>query len=70
MAKRAYRSPRDLFSQSAGFWQTFVLPMLDTEADGVHRYLHHMGLPNPYLQAVEANLAEISRRLAAGLVKE
>jgi hypothetical protein len=40
--------------------------MLDFEAGGVHRYLTTAGQPNPYLQAVEANLAELQRRLQAG----
>jgi hypothetical protein len=40
--------------------------MLDFEAGSVHRYLTSAGQPNPYLQAVEANLAEVRRRLQAG----
>jgi hypothetical protein len=32
----------------------------------VHRYLTTAGQPNPYLQAVEANMAEVRRRLQTG----
>jgi len=64
--KRPYHSPQQLLEKSAGFWTNYVRPMLDFEAGGVHRYLTTAGQPNPYLQAVEANLAELQRRLQAG----
>ena len=61
--KRPYHNLRELLEKSPGFWSTYVRPLLDFEAGGVHRYL---GQPNPYLQAVEDNLAELRRRLQAG----
>lgn len=61
--KRPYHSLRELLEKSPGFWSNYVRPLLDFEAGGVHRYL---GQPNPYLQAVEDNLAELRRRLQAG----
>jgi hypothetical protein len=66
--KRPYHSFRELLEKTPGFWTNYVRPMLDFEAAGVHRYLTTAGQPNPYLQAVEANLAEVRRRLqeAAG----
>lgn len=67
-AKRPYHTYRDLFEKTPGFWVNYVRPMLDFEAGGVHRYLTTAGQTNPYLQAVEANIAEIRRRLEAGLV--
>lgn len=66
--KRPYRSFRELLERTPGFWHNYVRPMLDFEAGGVHRYLTTAGQPNPYLQAVEANLAELQRRLQAGSV--
>jgi hypothetical protein len=66
--KRPYHTYRELLEKTPGFWNNYVRPMLDFEAGGVHRYLTTAGQPNPYLQAVEANIAEIRRRLEAGLV--
>jgi hypothetical protein len=64
--KRPYHSLQQLLEKSTGFWTNYVRPMLDFEAGGVHRYLTTAGQPNPYLQAVEANLAELQRRLQVG----
>ena len=61
--KRPYHSLTDLLEKSPVFWSNYVRPLLDFEAGGVYRYL---GQPNPYLQAVEENLAELRRRLHAG----
>lgn len=66
--KRPFHSYRELLEKTPGFWTDYVRPMLDFEAGGVHRYLTIAGQANPYLQAVEANIAEIRRRLEAGLV--
>ena len=66
LEKRPYHSLQELLEKSSGFWSNYVRPMLDFEAGGVHRYLTTAGQPNPYLQAVEANLAELRRRLQAG----
>ncbi len=66
LEKRPYHSLQELLEKSPGFWSNYVRPMLDFEAGGVHRYLTTAGQPNPYLQAVEANLAELRRRLQAG----
>lgn len=66
LEKRPYHSLQQLYEKSPGFWTNYVRPMLDFEAGGVHRYLTTAGQPNPYLQAVEANLAELQRRLQAG----
>ena len=63
--KRPYHSIREMLEKTPGFWTNYVRPMLDFEAAGVHRYLMTAGQPNPYLQAVEANLAEVRRRLQA-----
>lgn len=67
--QRPYRTALELKTRTPDFWHKFVLPMLDSEADGVHRYLAVTGQPNSYLQAVEDNLTEIQRRLQSGLVQ-
>ncbi|MDI1320822.1 MAG: hypothetical protein PSW75_11625, partial [bacterium] len=66
LEQRPYHSLAQLLEKSPGFWSNYVRPMLDFEAGGVHRYLTTAGQPNPYLQAVEANLAELRRGLQAG----
>ncbi len=65
-AKRPYNSVREIMEKTPRFWENYVRPMLDFEAGGVHRYLTTAGQPNPYLQAVEANMTEVRRRLQAG----
>jgi hypothetical protein len=66
LEKRPYHNLQQLLEKSTGFWTNYVRPMLDFEAGGVHRYLTTAGQPNPYLHAVEANLAELNRRLQSG----
>jgi hypothetical protein len=62
-ADRNYRQLDELFAGTPGFWENYVRPLLDRDARGVHRYLTTAGQPNLYLQAVEANIAEVRRRL-------
>lgn len=66
--KRPYQTYRELLEKTPAFWGAFVRPMLDFEAAGAYRYLTVAGQTNPYMQAVEDNIAEIKRRLDAGLV--
>ena len=66
-AKRVYHTViSDILERTPAFWENYVRPLLDFEAGGVHRYLSTAGQPNPYLQAVEANIAEVQRRLQSG----
>lgn len=65
-AKRPYHGIDDLLQKTPAFWGDYVRPMLDFEAGGVHRYLTTAGQPNPYIQAVEANIEEVRRRLGRG----
>lgn len=57
--QRPYRSLAELRGKTADFWAKYVRPMLDSEAEGVHRFLHITGQPNPYFQAIAQNLAVI-----------
>ncbi|HEY4249176.1 MAG TPA: HD domain-containing protein [Lacunisphaera sp.] len=59
--KRSYHEISELLEKTPRFWENYVRPLLDFEAGGVHRYLTTAGQPNPYLQAVEANIAEVQR---------
>lgn len=63
--QRPFRSAADLKSQTPEFWEKVVRPMLDTEAERMHQHLFVTGQPNRYLQAVDANIAEIRRRASA-----
>ncbi|HWA27061.1 MAG TPA: hypothetical protein VG734_15495 [Lacunisphaera sp.] len=66
MEKRPYHNVRQLLEKTPTFWSNLVRPMLDFEAGGVYRYLTTAGQPNPYLQAVEANMAEVQRLVQDG----
>ena len=63
--KRPYQSLEQLLEMTPGFWEKFVLPLLDGEAEGVYRYLSPEGTPNPYIEAVVGNLEELDRRLGS-----
>jgi hypothetical protein len=64
--KRPYHSVPELLSKTPDFWEKFVRPMLENEAGAMYRYLAPNGGPNRYIEAVEANIAEVRRRLSAG----
>lgn len=66
--QRPYHSVAELKLKTPDFWAKYVRPMLDTEADAVHRYLSFTGQTNAYLQAIEDNIAEVRRRTQEGLV--
>lgn len=68
LEKRPYHTVAELKLRTPDFWDKFVRPMLDSEADGVHRFLSLTGQTNPYLQAVADNIAEVRRRARDGLV--
>lgn len=61
--KRSYHEIGELLEKTPRFWENYVRPLLDFEAGGVHRYLTTAGQPNPYLQAVEANIEKVQRLL-------
>lgn len=66
-ARRAFKSPDDLKQRTPLFWQKFVLPKLESDFQAVYRFLArpYPHGPNPYLDAIEKNIAEIKRRAAA-----
>jgi hypothetical protein len=62
--KRVFKSAEDLIRRTPGFWINFVRPKLDRDFQGVYRFLERpIGSgQNAYLDAVDGNFAEISRR--------
>ncbi|MGJ8642532.1 MAG: hypothetical protein ACSHX9_03915 [Luteolibacter sp.] len=63
--KRPYQSVDQLLEMTGGFWRNFVMPLLEGDTEGVYHYLSPEGSPNPYLIAIEENIAELERRLQA-----
>ncbi len=65
---RACSAPRRTwFSRTPGFWVHFVRPKLENDFQGMYRFLaepYPLG-PNPYITAIEQNIAEISARIQA-----
>ena len=65
-ARRSFKSVAELIRRTPAFWEKFVCPKLDGDFQGVHRFLARpVGHgPNPYLDAVEKNIAVIRSRAA------
>lgn len=63
--ERTFATEEALVRQTRNFWERFVLPKLETEFDGLHRFLAspYPDGPNPYVRAIEANLDIIESRL-------
>jgi hypothetical protein len=57
----------DLIRRTPAFWRGYVLPKLDRELGGLHRFLNHPfpDGPNWYMQRIEANLERLQAQLAA-----
>lgn len=62
-AKRYSKSVRDLIRRTPHFWNKFVLPKLKRDFEGVYHFLStpFPHGPNPYIDAIEANLAKLKR---------
>lgn len=62
--KRAFASLAQLIAATPAFWQKFVLPKLHNDFEAVYLHLARPfpDGPNPYLIAVEKNLAAIAAR--------
>ena len=63
-ARRIFKSAEDLKQRTPMFWQKFVLRKLESDFQAMYRFLARPFPhgPNPYLEAVERNIAEIKRR--------
>jgi len=68
---RSFRTAEELITHTPEFWAKFVRSKLDKEFEGVYRFLAspYPDGPNPYVEAIERNIAlvqaEIARRAAA-----
>ncbi len=62
-----FASVEELIQRTPAFWQSYVMPKLEKDLNGVYRYLEAArdGGANPFLQAVERNLARIQEVQAA-----
>ncbi len=60
--QRPFKSAKDLMAKTTGFWNGFAMPKLEREYEGVYRWLALPDGGNPYLRAVEQNLAAIAAR--------
>lgn len=58
--QRPFHSAKELMAKTSGFWRNFALPKLDNDYQGVYRLLAEPDGHNPYVAAVEANLARIA----------
>lgn len=67
--KRPYHSVPELLSKTPDFWEKFVRPMLDSDAGKFYEFLNEPGRGNAYLEAVEANIQEVRRRIKAASEK-
>ncbi len=63
--QRVFRSVKDLKSKTSGFWSSFVLPKLKGEYESVYQSLSLPDGTNPYLHAVDRNLAIIDEQVSA-----
>jgi hypothetical protein len=66
MEKRLFKQIDDLYRNTPGFWENFVLKKLHDECDDVGRYLAnpYPDGPNPYLMQVKENIEAIRRIVA------
>ena len=64
----AFQSAQELIEKTPDFWTQFVRPKLEKDFEGVFRFLAvpYPDGPNPYLDAIEHNIAIVRTRIAAG----
>lgn len=71
-SRRPFKSAADLISKTPMFWKKWVLPKLEADYQAMYRFLarpYPQG-PNPYLNAVEKNIAKVERRFAQATAKK
>ena len=67
LERRTFKTADDLTQRTPSFWDTFVRRKLEVECQALYRFLAspYPHGPNPYIDAVERNIAEIRRRIAS-----
>ena len=63
--KRPYHSLNELLEMTPGFWNGYVLPLLENELCGTYKFLAVNKPSNPYLDSVEENLQLLKSRMGA-----
>ena len=65
-SRRAFKSVDELIERTPLFWKKLVQPKLESDFQAVYRFLArpYPHGPNPYVLAVEKNIAKIKRRIA------
>ena len=65
-SRRIFKSPDDLIERTPAFWKKLVQPKLESDFQAMYRFLArpYPGGPNPYIDAVERNIAIIKERFA------
>lgn len=63
--RRLFRSADEMIAKTSAFWRKLVLPKLENEFESVYRFLArpYPDGPNPYIEAIERNLARIQEQL-------
>ncbi len=66
-SERVFKSAEDLVARTPLFWQKFVRAKLESDFQALYRFLArpYPNGPNPYIEAVEQNIAIIEARVAA-----
>jgi len=61
----AFASADDLMEKTPTFWENFVLPKLDRDFYGLHRFLNepYPTGPNQYVQRIERNMERLRQKL-------
>jgi hypothetical protein len=61
-----FSSARDLMEKTPAFWRKYVVPKIENDFLGLFRYLARPAPDgrNEYIEAIEANLAQLEKRLA------
>lgn len=63
--RRVFSSATELVERTPAFWEKFVRPKLETDFEGVYRFLSrpYPNGSNPYLDSIDQNIATIRRRI-------
>lgn len=58
---QTFESVEDLLAKTPGFWRFYALPRMQSDLEGVHRFLENSETGrNEYLEAIEANMARLA----------
>jgi hypothetical protein len=63
---KVYTSPEEVMRRTPAFWNDYVVPRINKDFRKLYLFLNdpYPDGPNPYVQAIEANMARIRKELA------